>query len=300
MMDRRLFPSNGRVAHTALAGKTDAAHFCEGDIWHVNVPVTALMSSDVSETQHRDRELVLHEGFRVLERGRKWAFGFAERDGYVGYVDIHALGILPDAPTHIVSTRQSYLTDAPVLKNSTQMTPVSFGSRFTVVALHEQDRWAQVILTSASEHTSRFGYVPAAHLRNISKTEPDIASVAERFLGTPYHWGGNSGLGIDCSGLVQAACHACGLACPGDSDMQMSELGSLLPTQTPYERNDVLFWKGHVAIVLDAKTLVHANAHHMAVAREPIDAAIDRIALQGDGPVTAHRRLPQLKEPRHE
>jgi cell wall-associated NlpC family hydrolase len=90
---------------------------------------------------------------------------------------------------------------------------------------------------------------------------------------------------------VQAALTACGLPCPGDSDLQEKALGTLLAPDTPLRRNDLLFWKGHVAIVLDTETIIHANAHHMAVAREPIATAITRIAQQGDGPVTARKRL---------
>jgi cell wall-associated NlpC family hydrolase len=132
------------------------------------------------------------------------------------------------------------------------------------------------------------GCVPLVHLAPLEVPEADPVVVSERFLGTPYLWGGNSAAGIDCSGLVQAACLACGIACPGDSDMQAA-LG--VAAEGPPRRGDLLFWKGHVALVRDAETLIHANAHHMAVTVEGIEAATARIAAQGHGPVTAHRRL---------
>jgi cell wall-associated NlpC family hydrolase len=130
--------------------------------------------------------------------------------------------------------------------------------------------------------------MPAAHLAPVDTFESDPAAVAGMFLGTPYLWGGNTAFGVDCSGLVQAAFTACGLPCPADSDMQMS-LGS--EVTGALRRGDLLFWKGHVAIVVDEARLIHANAHHMAVAFEGIDAAIARIEAQGDGPVLSRRRI---------
>ena len=152
---------------------------------------------------------------------------------------------------------------------------LSHGARVTVTG--EAGRFAETPL----------GFVPRVHLAPLERPEADPVAVAERFLGAPYLWGGNSAFGIDCSGLVQAALAACGIACPGDTDMQES-LGDA--AQGAPRRGDLLFWKGHVALVRDAETLIHANAHHMAVTVEEIAAVTDRIAAAGEGPVTAHRR----------
>jgi cell wall-associated NlpC family hydrolase len=135
--------------------------------------------------------------------------------------------------------------------------------------------------------------VPARHLAVIGAVEPDFVAVAERFVGVPYLWGGKTSLGIDCSGLVQIALTAAGIACPRDSDMQERALGAAIaPDPAGLRRGDLFFWKGHVAIVRDATTLLHANAHHMAVASEPIAEAVRRIAA-GGSPVTTVKRLQQ-------
>jgi cell wall-associated NlpC family hydrolase len=122
--------------------------------------------------------------------------------------------------------------------------------------------------------------------------ESDFVAVAERFLGTPYLWGGKTSLGLDCSGLVQVALAACGIAAPRDSDVQEKALGKPLASSTDLSklrRGDLLFWKGHVAIVRDEATLIHANAFHMAVVIEPIEEAIARIRAAGSE-VTSLRR----------
>ncbi len=119
----------------------------------------------------------------------------------------------------------------------------------------------------------------------------DPVEVAERFLGTPYLWAGNTGDGIDCSGLVQVACLACGIACPGDSDLQARALGEPLGADAPLRRLDLLFWKGHVAMVADAGRFLHASGHHMAVVYEEIDVTLKRIAARPEGAPVARRRL---------
>jgi cell wall-associated NlpC family hydrolase len=126
-------------------------------------------------------------------------------------------------------------------------------------------------------------YVPHQHLGALDANESDFVAVAERFAGTPYLWGGKTSLGIDCSGLVQVALNAAGIGCPRDSDMQEAALGRPLPESESknLQRGDLIFWEGHVAIVRDSETVVHANAHHMATAVENTRAAIARIKAAG-------------------
>jgi cell wall-associated NlpC family hydrolase len=141
--------------------------------------------------------------------------------------------------------------------------------------------------------TQSGGFIPAAHLAPLDVNEPDYVAVAERFLGAPYLWGGKTMLGLDCSGLVQTALTACGTPCPRDSDMQEAALGTSVDAAADYsalKRGDLIFWKGHVAIVRGPASLLHANAHHMAVAIEPITDAISRIRGMGSE-ITSFRRF---------
>ena len=188
---------------------------------------------------------------------------------------------------------RTYAKTIPDFKAYEDILDLSFGSLLSVTG--QEGRWSEVALRLVENPDKGLGFfVPTCHLRSVQELESDPVKVAELFLGTPYLWGGNSAFGIDCSGLIQVACEACDIRCPGDSDMQEAELGRLLTEDEPLQRGDLLFWKGHVAMVVDSERLIHANAHHMAVAYEGINDAIARIERQGDGPVTSRKRLEGL------
>lgn len=274
-MDRRTTPANGRVAAAELKGIVEAESFVAGGWATMGRPAVDLLAAPDGP---RDRQLLFGQRVRVFEERDGFAFVQAERDGYVGYVPLDALADPFDA-SHTVCTPATHAYPAPNMKRKEVM-HLSFGARVRVV-----------FASGNFFETAEGWFIPKPHLRPANKPMTDPATVSQMHFGVPYLWGGNSVLGIDCSGLIQAACLACGIACPGDSDQQERVLGDALPAGTPPQRGDLFFWKGHVAMAVDGDTLIHANAHHMAVAYEPIEAAIARIAEQGDGPVTAHKRM---------
>nr|WP_275116162.1 NlpC/P60 family protein [Aliiroseovarius subalbicans] len=274
-------PANSRVAHVSLRGQIEANSFVEGEDHLVAVVVTDLLSA----AGERDRQLLRGERFTVLDLHQGKAFGIARKDGYCGWLNPSDLLSAPhEAPTHRVAAARSYGKSTPGLKTMGRITPLPFGARLTV--LGQSDGWAKIAWVRGT--IPRDFHVPSRHLVPLDQLETDPVAVAQLFVGTPYLWGGNSTFGIDCSGLVQAALLACGIPCPGDSDMQQT-LGA--PATGAHCRGDLLFWKGHVAMVVDETQLIHANAHHMAVAFEGIDDAITRIESQGNGKVTARRRV---------
>lgn len=278
MTDRRLTPANDRVADQALRDSVAAPRYVAGVRQRVIAPLADLLAAPGGA---RDRQLLMGDGFRMLETRNGFAFGQALRDGYVGYVREDRLG--PDKPaTHIVTAPATHLYTAPDVK-APEHAALSFGARLTV-----------------SGHSGAFaridagGFVPKAHLTDAATgcrfTDP--VAVAEMFLGTPYLWGGNSRAGLDCSALIQIACLACGIACPGDSDLQCAQLGQPLPADARTQRGDIVFWHGHVGWMSDGRTLLHANAHHMSVTREPLQDACARIEAQGGGAPIAFKRIP--------
>jgi len=274
-MDRRLTPWNGRVAAARLKGKVEADSFIEGWPRRVAQPVADLLGEPDGP---RVRQLLLGAAVTVFEDRQGWAFVQAAKDGYVGYVNSAALGDAR-APTHWVAVPAGHVYADPDIKSKT-LGALVFGNAVTCVA-HMPKFY----------ETSDGGFICKPHLWPIDKRFSDPVTVAQLHFGVPYLWGGNSTRGIDCSGLVQAALLACGIACPGDSDLQEQAVGRNLAPETAQRRGDLLFWKGHVAMAVDGETLIHANAHRMAVAYEPADKAIARIQAQGDGPVTSRRRL---------
>jgi hypothetical protein len=209
-----------------------------------------------------------------------WVHVQLANDSYVGWLPEWALDA-PQGVSHRVSALRSFVFPGPNIKLPPHEM-LSMGSRVSVIG---EDGIFAIIAPR--------GYAIARHLRSVEENEPDFVSVAEQFAGTPYLWGGKTSLGLDCSGLVQVALDAAGVKAPRDTDMQERAVGSEVPFAGPdaLKRGDLVFWKGHVAIARGDGTIVHANAHHMAVAIELVAEAIARISAAGSE-VTSVRRLP--------
>ncbi|WP_296422664.1 NlpC/P60 family protein [Yoonia sp.] len=270
MIDRRLTPANARVAAMHLAGQVAAAAFVTGWPMMVMRPVVDLCATAGGA---RDRQLLLGAIVTVFEDHAGWSFVQAV-DGYVGYVLTDQLGTR-HTPTHFVATPASHAYAEEDIK-SRDLMALPLGARVLVT-----DERRKFFETSV-------GFVPKRHLRPLDQPFSDPVTVAQMHFGVPYLWGGNSTRGIDCSGLVAASLHACNIPCPADSDMQQV-LGQSVDSDLM--RGDLVFWRGHVGMMVDAMTLIHANAHHMATAYEPIANAVLRIEAQGGGAVVARRRL---------
>ncbi|MET0221752.1 MAG: NlpC/P60 family protein [Tardiphaga sp.] len=279
-MDKRLTPARPDLAAKHLEGKVDAERFVDGTELEIADGVTSVRRDPFAGAM-LETQALRGERVTIYDRNEDgWAWGQLHGDGYVGWLSDLALYPPGPAPTHKVTALRTFLFPGPSIKLP-PMDTLSLGARLAVVKM-----------TDAFVVTSTGHYVPKQHVAAIDIVEADFVTVAERFVGTPYLWGGKSSLGIDCSGLVQVALGAAGTPCPRDSDMQEAALGRALGNDEHgrLKRGDLIFWKGHVAIVRDAETIVHANAHHMATAIENTQDAIARIKAAGSD-VASIRRL---------
>lgn len=271
--DPRLTPANRRVADLSLMGLVRAERFIEGQAARVIAPVADLLAEPGGR---RERQLLHGWPVTVYEEHQGHAFLRSDRDGYVGHVAIAALGP-PLEPTHMVAGAATHLYSAPDIKRA-ERAHLSFGALLAVTGVD-----GEFAATAG-------GFVPRCHLRPCDAPLDDPVAVARLHLGVPYLWGGNSVQGIDCSGLVQAALMACGIACPGDSDLQAAGVGTALPPEAGLQAGDLIFWRGHVGLMADGASLIHANATHMAVVEEPLATARARILAMTGQDVTDRRR----------
>jgi hypothetical protein len=285
--DPRLTPARPDLAAVHLRGKVAAARFVEGEVREVvepQAPVRRTPSPDAP----LDTEVLKGERVTIYETTDEgWAWGQIE-DGYVGWLPANALVRPGAAPTHKVVALRTLVFPGPSIKLPPLET-LSLGARLSIARMEPP-----FAVTTSGAH------VPLVHLAPLAATERDFVAVAERFVGVPYLWGGKTSLGLDCSGLVQVALAAAGIVSPRDSDMQEGLLGNPVDARDAggFLRGDLLFWSGHVGIMRDRKTLLHANAFHMAVTTEPLAEALARIRAGGIElrtvrRLTAPQRLPE-------
>lgn len=276
--DRRRTPAREDLAAAHLEGTIAAPRYVEGRRMRVIDEAVALRASPAPDCG-LDTQLLFGEDVIVYDVEEGWAWGQALRDRYVGYMPADSLVAATGAPTHEVTAPRTFLYPAANMKLPA-LGALPMGAQVETRAL--QGDFAQ--LASGL-------FVFAAHLAEPSARQSDFVAVAEMFAGAPYLWGGKTYLGLDCSGLVQISLQAAGFSSPRDTDMQQAELGEALAPDAPLQRGDLVFWKGHVAIMQDAGRMLHASGHHMQVVSEDFAQARARILEKSHGDMVAMRRL---------
>ncbi len=277
--DKRLTPARPDLAAEHLRGIIDAPRYVNGEERIVFDGSADLRRAPVPDAP-LDTEALHGEIFTVYDRDEEgWSWGQLKRDGYVGFMPSKALTADIQAPTHRVSVLRSFLFGGPSIKLP-PMAALSLGSRLTITGIKDQ-----------FAITHRGHYVIADHLQPITTHASDFVTIAEKFIGIPYFWGGKTSLGLDCSGLVQVALDSIGFEAPRDTDMQEKSVGNLVPMGSELKRGDLIFWKGHVGIMRDSHELLHASGHQMLVVSEPLSEVVERIEAKGAGSVTSIKRI---------
>lgn len=259
LLDPRLHAYRDDLADAGLMGRVEARHWSQGRRAQVAGGIVGLHRRP-DPAAPLDSQLLSGETLRVFETRAGWSWVQNDADGYVGYCRSFALSSQVHEPSHRVTALSTPVFPEPSIK-----APASERLSFwgTVSAVGERGRFVE---------RAEGGWVFASHLAALDWTEPDWIATARRFLGLPYIWGGRSGLGVDCSGLVQLALAAAGRPVPRDSDQQAASeaLGRALPLDATPERGDLLFWKGHVAIALGDGAALNATAFPLMTVIEPL------------------------------
>jgi cell wall-associated NlpC family hydrolase len=275
MIEKRLNAYRNDLADIRLKGKVDAKLFREGGLMQMLAPIATLHRAPATDAP-QETQVLMGEVVRVFDVAEGWAWVQLEHDNYVGYMREEFLNAKIHQPSHQVVVPSTLIYTKPNLKTQ----PVKFlpmNAKVTLTAV--QDKFVEL---------ATGGFVFAEHLAPVAKVKTDFVAVAEQFLNTPYLWGGKSSHGIDCSGLVQTALHACGKECLRDADMQENDLGSplLINNLDGLKRGDLIFWDGHVGIMRDETTLLHASGHQMLVVSEPLQDVVER-----NKPISRMKRL---------
>ena len=273
-MDPRLTPANEIVACSTLKGKINHSNFVEAKNYQVNVPFVDLLGSPDGK---RNRQLIYGSKVKYFSAAKGWAFIQNTYDNYVGYVPESTIAS-ETQKTHIVTAPLAHVFMEPNIK-SKNIEILPLAARVS----------GEVIENGFLE--TELGWMSVSQLKRKTELSKDPVEVSKLLQNAPYLWGGNTTLGIDCSGLIQISLLLCGIDCPGDSDQQMNTLGQNIDIGSPRKKGDIIFWKGHVAWALNERQILHANAYHMATVIEEANEAIERIKKQDNNSVIAHKRL---------
>ena len=273
-MDPRLTPANEIVACSTLKGQIKHSNFVEGKSYQINVPFVDLLGTPDGK---RNRQLIYGSKVKYFSAAEDWAFIQNTYDSYVGYVPQNTI-TSETKKTHIVTAPLAHVFLEPDIK-SKNIEILPLAARV----------FGEMVVNGFLE--TELGWISISQLKSKIELPKDPVEVSKLLEHAPYLWGGNTSLGIDCSGLIQISMLLCGLECPGDSDQQMNTLGQNLDIGSPRKRGDILFWKGHVAWAVNERQILHANAYHMATVIEEASEAIERIKKQDNNSVIAHKRV---------
>ncbi|MDX1576149.1 MAG: NlpC/P60 family protein [Kiloniellales bacterium] len=279
-LDPFLHPVRDDLAGAELKGRVERPRFAEGRPARVAVGTLDLRRAPARDAP-LDTQLFHGDRVRVYETGNGWAWLQNAADGYVGYAEAAALRDEVETPTHWVRVPRTFVFPTPEEK-APPLDALPMTAKVRV--LSERGRYSEVARGPGS------GWVPSGHLAVVGETVEDFVSTALAFIGVPYLLGGRTSLGLDCSGLIQVALNAAGIACLRDSYMQEASLGEARPLDAPASRGDLYYMPGHVAIALDRWRVVHTNAHDMLTSIEPLEDLVARVQAASGKGITAIRR----------
>jgi len=232
---------------------------------------SASMRLEPDEKENLETECLFGESVEILDTHDEWVFCKLLTDNYLGWIRKDCLGFLQN-PTHrVLNLRTNIFSNKDIKSNCIHY--LSLGSKIHIHKI--EDDWATIFLSD--RHDVKIAYVPNKHIVSIKHKVKDWVTVAEQFIGAPYKWGGRDTVGLDCSALLQLAYQTKGEILPRNTSDQVNLDKPYITIIDKLKRGCVIFWKGHVGIMVDRFNCIHANAYHMKTVTEPLIDIINRM-----------------------
>jgi hypothetical protein len=232
---------------------------------------SVFMKSEPTEMSPLETECLFGETVEILDERLDWVYCKLNTDNYCGWIKREGLGILKN-PTHRVLVKRSFIY---INKNSksNSLFYLPMGARILVENIKPD--WAEI--SFYYNNKIRTGYVPTNHIVTLHHRVKDWVEFAQLLEGTPYKWGGRDTIGLDCSALLQLSYQTYGETLPRNTSQQVKLKKKCITDIDDLKRGCVIFWKGHVSIMIDNFNCIHANAFHMQTKIEPLNQIINRI-----------------------